>query len=361
MFRKLESLSKETPYLESALANLPESVPHIIEADGILDFDAFRDPPLMDEPYPGLWRLAMDRATINKAIEVSASTLLTGLGGDEIFHMEPYHLTDLMRRGQVLRAWQEAGDWADAMQWNVWQVFHPFAMENLFPSWSRIGFGRLLSQPKELAKKNAWTLPPWIDASFAKHYDLKHRSIENVQRTYIACQPTILSVSLNAVIQRAGNALGWALAAPYGLTITHPFFDSRVLRVGLGLLTRIKPRPEPLKPILALSTSNILPEAILKRRNKGHFNEIYYLGLLRNTQLLETMIEKSPCEDLGLIHKSLLIEHISKAALGGVAVRLLQHFNLMVSLLKWLEVQANRNGDTTKPNAVYPTGWVKSG
>lgn len=357
VFRKLESLRKETPYIETALASLPGTIPHVVEADNILDFDAFRDPPPMEEPYPGLWRLAMDRATIESAIRAGASTLMTGLGADEIFHMEPFHLADLMRHGRVWQAWREAGDWAYTMQWNVWQVFQPFAIQNLFPAWSRLGFGRLLFQPKEIAMENGWTLPPWINTSFARRYDLRGRSFENARRIYAACRPTMLSVSLNSVIERVGNALGWALAAPHGLAISHPFFDNRVLRVGLGLLTRIKPQPEPLKPVLALATSDLLPEMVRTRRNKGHFNEPYYLGLSRNTSLLETTIWNSPCEELGLVHKPLLAEMVSKAALGSVGVRPLQHFNLMVGFLKWLEMQENRTQMVVEPCAVYQKGW----
>ena len=51
------------------------------------------------------------------------------------------------------------------------------------------------------------------------------------------------------------------------------------------------------------------------------------------------MIHDAPCDDLGLVDKDRLIEHLHKAALGGAGVRPLQHFNLMVALLKWLSMQ----------------------
>jgi hypothetical protein len=55
--------------------------------------------------------------------------------------------------------------------------------------------------------------------------------------------------------------------------------------------------------------------------------------------MLENMIAQAPCDDLGLLDKRLLIEHLHKAALGGTGVRPLQHFNLMVAFLKWLTMQ----------------------
>jgi asparagine synthase (glutamine-hydrolysing) len=136
-----------------------------------------------------------------------------------------------------------------------------------------------------------------------------------------------------------GNAIAWSLATPRGMAITHPFLDARVLRLGLGIQMRFTPLPGRLKPILVEAMRDILPDVIRNRRSKGHFNEVYYLGLSRNLAGLESMIHQAPCDDLGMLDKNQLIEGLHKAALGGAGARPLQHLNLMLALLKWLSMQ----------------------
>jgi asparagine synthase (glutamine-hydrolysing) len=358
VYHHLEALSRERPYVEAAFAHAPALVPHIVEGDDFLDFDSFRDPPVHDEPYPGLWRLAMDRAATDAALRFDATTLLTGLGADETLSVQPYHVADLLAGGHVLQAWRESCEWAYAYQWNAWQVMVPFGLRNLFPAWTRIGSGRLLRRRGELAKVNEWELPPWILPSFAQRYDLRDRARDNARRAYAACKPTSLSVAINSVQQRVGNAVGWSLAAPHGLLITHPFFDPRVISVGLGIQRRITPKPDRLKPVLAAAIDDLLPEPIRTRRSKGHFNELYYLGLSRNTAMLEEMIRQAPCDELAFVDKNLLIEHLHTAALGGAGVRPLQHFNLMVAFLKWLSMQPVWLQLPFTSEACHRVGWI---
>ena len=66
------------------------------------------------------------------------------------------------------------------------------------------------------------------------------------------------------------------------MMLTHPFLDPRVFSLGLGTLSRVRPQPGAQKPILAAAMRGILPECILNRPGKGHFNEAYYMGLSRN-------------------------------------------------------------------------------
>jgi len=179
VYNRLDALSRERPYVDAVFAHAPEMAPHLIDGDDLLDFDSFRDPPPHDEPYPGLWRLSMDRAAIEVAIQTGAATLLTGLGADETLNVQPYHVADLLARGRVLKAWRESCEWAYAFQWNAWQVFYPFGVANVFPAWSRIGIGRLLRRKTELVKANEWELPSWIMPSFAARYNLRDRAREN--------------------------------------------------------------------------------------------------------------------------------------------------------------------------------------
>jgi asparagine synthase (glutamine-hydrolysing) len=91
--------------------------------------------------------------------------------------------------------------------------------------------------------------------------------------------------------------------------------------------------------VLGEAMADILPDSIRNRRRKGHFNEVYYLGLARNLKRLEAMIRQAPIDDLGMLDKHVLIRCLQEAALGGAGVRPLHRFNLTLSLLKWLCMQ----------------------
>jgi asparagine synthase (glutamine-hydrolysing) len=122
--------------------------------------------------------------------------------------------------------------------------------------------------------------------------------------------------------------------------ITHPFLDPRVLSLGLGIRSRVRPQPGASKPILAAAMRDILPECILKRPGKGHFNEAYYTGLSRNLHRLEALVEQAPVDDLGFLDKATLLDSLQRAALGNaIDAPSLDPLNRTLSLLLWLTRQ----------------------
>jgi asparagine synthase (glutamine-hydrolysing) len=136
------------------------------------------------------------------------------------------------------------------------------------------------------------------------------------------------------------------------MAIAHPFLDARLLRFGLGMQTRLQAEPGRMKPVLAEAMRDVLPENIRNRRRKGHFNEVYYLGLARNLHKLELMIQEAPIEELGIIDKEVLTRCLQEAALWGVGVRPLHRLNLTLSLIKWLCMQDEWQHTLPSPTAV---------
>jgi asparagine synthase (glutamine-hydrolysing) len=352
VYHQLSGLARETPYLDSALHQHADLVAHRIPADDLLDFDSFAYPPLHDEPYVGLWRMGMDRATIEAAAQVGAATLLTGLGADELLDVQPFYLTELLRRGRLHAAWTEACKWARVDNCSPWKILYPFGIANLFPAWTHGGLGRTLlpTARGSWKKQYDWAVAPWITPHFARRHALQSRAVEHAQRTYRLTHSTGLSFALSSIESRTGDVVRWSLAAPYNMVTAHPFLDPRVLCFGLGIQIKLQATPGTLKPVLAEAMRGILPEKIRTRRRKGHFNEVYYLGLARNLQSLETMIRQAPIDDLGMLDKNVLIRCLQEAALGGAGVRPLHRFNLTLSLLKWLCMQ-----EAWQRTAVVPT------
>ena len=94
-----------------------------------------------------------------------------------------------------------------------------------------------------------------------------------------------------------------------------------------------------MKPVLAEAMHGMLPENIRKRRRKGHFNEVYYLGLSRNLRHLETMVQQMPPEGLLLFDQDLLLKHLQEASFASADIRQLQSINSTLAIVLWLSRQ----------------------
>jgi asparagine synthase (glutamine-hydrolysing) len=340
VYKRLSGLAPETAYLD-LVPRRAGVVTHRITGDDLLDFDGFDDAPAHDEPCPWLWRITMERALIEEAARVGAATILTGLGADEMMDIQPYHLSELRRRGQLWAAWQEAARWARAENSSRWQFLYPFGIANLLPAWLRAGLGPLVRGGyARWEKLSEWCIAPWVRPDFARRHDLRGRGLENIRRVHHACRPVGLSLALYGILDSTNDFSRWYLAAPHGIVLTHPFLDPRVLCLGLGIQTRCTPEPGSRKPLLAEAMRGLLPDAIRTRRSKGHFDEVYYLGLARNLSALEALVRRAPIADLELFDKDVLVDCLHRAALGAAnGLHGLIRLNSTLTFLKWLTMQ----------------------
>lgn len=353
VYNQLRELAVDTPYLELALAaGGGDFAPHILRADAILDFDGFVDAPAHDEPYPGLWRLGLDRATIAAAADHDADTLLTGLGADEVFDQQPFHLADLLKQNHLRQAWREATRWALADTCNPWEFmiacgWHPAVAAD--DHWlARVG--------RRLGGNGQMRLPDWLQPAFVKRYDLQDRLHGNLRSIYGGGPTTSLSITLDAIQARRGDFNRWYLGLPMGVRISHPFLDPRVVVQGLALTGGRAPQPGRMKPLLADAMKNILPLPIIERRRKGHFNEVYYQGLARHEEALQELVAHADIEPF--IDKQKLSAAISLAALGGLGVSQCRHLNLALCFTEWLghgRPSANRMRSHPPTELVYCT------
>jgi asparagine synthase (glutamine-hydrolysing) len=340
VYDRLPHLARERPYLESALRQ-PGLAPHRISGDELLDFGSFDTAPDHDEPFPWLFRLGIEDAMTAVAAREGVATIMTGLGSDEMLDWQPFHLADLLRAGRLWAAWSEASLWASADDCNIWRLLGPLGIANLQPAWMRMGFANWLRggyAPR--GRPSEWTIAPWIAPDFARRLNLRGRILANFRRIHHACRPVALSLALWSVRQSCHDFTRWYLAAPHGIMLSHPFRDPRVLALGLGIKSRVRPQPGAQKPILAAAMRGTLPDCILKRPDKGHFNELYYQGLSRNLPRLEALIEETPLTDLGFIEKAPLLDCLQRAALGNATgAPALAPMDRTLSLLLWLSRQ----------------------
>jgi asparagine synthase (glutamine-hydrolysing) len=338
VYDSLGTLQTERPYVNEALRFRHGLVPHLIYGDGLLDFDGFADAPEFDEPYPGLWRLPMDRATLDAARSAGANVLMTGVGGDELFEAFPYHLADLIRCGRMITAWREAVKWARHMQLNAWDLLYPFGVANAWPVWSRLGWGMRLYPSGDLSQENEWALPDWLLPSFSRRFHFRDRVAAGLREHYTRCRPTPLSMAIWSIERRVGNTIMWSVGVDEGLMVVHPILDPRVILLGLGICATMTPEPGGQKPLLRRAIADLLPPSIMHRRMKGHFNELFYRGLARNLPRLERLVLSPAVASLEMIDPPRFLATLKKAALGALGVRPLHFAVTALTILHWVSL-----------------------
>lgn len=341
LFGRVPDLDRERPFIEESLRTARGLVAHRVDVGTIREFDGFLDPPDLEEPYIGLGRVALDRVSLDRAAHLGASTVLTGLGADEIHHALPHHLADLLRQRRWWHAWAEATKWARHYNCSPWVLLRQYGGLPNTALWrTHRRFKDWLSRgPGQLSAQDDWTTPPWVVPEFAERYALQARAMENARRTYGLHELNVVSEALRGVMSRSGDPLRWSVAAPLGVAYSHPFFDARVLSLGLGILAKIPPEPGLMKPILAAAMRHVLPASVRTRRSKVGANALYYAGLSRHMADLEAMIRRAPAVTWEMFDRATLLDSLHEASLAGTGVRKLQRLNYTLCLIHWLGMQ----------------------
>jgi len=338
VYEELSNLASETPYLEEAL-DRPGIVPHRLNADHLLDFDSFRDTPLHDEPYSGLFRAGALTALTQEAAAAGADIVLSGIGADEVLANAPFYIADLVRRGRLIKGWRESKRWSRAHNCSVWRFLGRFGLAPNMPAWSRTGLRTTLRGGyADWKRQSHHTIPPWIDRRFARRAGLRRRILQSIRRESRSEKTVVASEALCRIRNTTGDWLRSAVAAPLGLVASNPFLDPRVLRFGLGARTRIKPVPRLQKVLLNEAMRDVLPESIRKRKSKTHYNSVYYAGLSRNLPHLEAMVRDADIDQYELFDKDRLLTCMNQAALGVGKIEGTMGINNSLAMIKWLEL-----------------------
>ena len=353
VYERLPYLRDEAPYIDGPLAS-PGIEAHRIVADDILDFDGFRDPPLHDEPYHGLFRAALGIATVRAAEAARADTILSGLGADELVANRPYQIADRLRRGNLAAAWSEAARWGRAKNSSSWLFFRIFGLQPLVPVALQPGFGAFLRGGYAGARRlNTSTIPPWVLPEFARAGQLRERSLDAIPRNSRGQATVVRAEALARLRYSAGDWERHVLAAPLGILTSHPFRDPRVIGFSLGARDRVEPIPRQQKVLLATAMRDVLPGNILHRRSKVDFNPVYYEGLARNLPMLESLVRNSDAEHAGLFRKDVLLDYLRQAALGTRGLDALSAMNNSLVILAWLEQLARWKLQCPRGNLLF--------
>ena len=304
-------LAGETEYIEAALQSSTAILSHPIIADDLLDYDAYERLPVLDEPsvFGAHWNAFAVLA--RAAAEVGADVLMTGDGADALFFHAPWSfVSQLISAGKVSQAWRLANGYSYRYGMSTRRIMTE-ALRQLLPYLLRDGIGALARGGRtRFEHTTERTIPVWFAEDFIRRYSLRQR---------IAALQLPLSrsgfLTAEALAFSVGDWLTWYAAMPYGVTMPRPYYDPRVLALGLALPKWLHAQPAgPMKPVLAAALRDVLPEKILTRSRKLHFG-IFADGMTRKQDALKAMIQAAPVSE-GILRRPVLLDTLAKASLG---------------------------------------------
>lgn len=320
-------LAGEAPFIHAVLDQSAAVEPHVIPGDDLLDFDWFRaDVPAHDEPYGGLCQFAMEKALVDVAAKAGADTVIMGTGAEVTADGPHCGLADLLRRGRFFAALREARRWGHATNAGAFSILHRHGLSHLVPS--RLRGGRARGLEFDLA-----AVPPWLRPDAAKRFALAARGRSFLHE--VMHFPFARSADLAGVRTSAGEWAAWHLAADRGLHTGRPFLDARLVRLALSLPLVVRAVPGVAKPLLR-GFANGLPDAILKRKWKANFNEVYRRGVVRNLPQLERLVNRSElCNEW--FDRCELTAGLQRVASGIGSLSASGRLNGALALLAWHE------------------------
>ncbi|MBD2296475.1 asparagine synthase [Anabaena sphaerica FACHB-251] len=334
---QMRSLAGETDYIQMVVDQGGAIDPQYVDGDAALDFQWFtQELPTYDEPYPGLFHLAMEKVLVDVAAQQGVTAIMSGGGAELIVEGNRMHLADLMLQGHWNKALQEARQWANAKNQSLWSILYPFGIEPLIPPLLREGLPAFIRRGYgHWPKLGSFTIPPWILPDFAQQHDMWGKALATIGD--INRYPVEESLNLLGLRASAGNWAAWNLAAPLGIRICQPFLDPRLITYCLSLPRELREIPGVPKPLLQVAMGGILPEPIRTRRFKGNFNEVYWQGLAKNLPNLEEMVAQSQIDELGIFDKQQLIQAMRQHAVGIGDVRSGSRISSSLAAIAWFD------------------------
>ncbi|HEX2192707.1 MAG TPA: asparagine synthase-related protein [Acidimicrobiales bacterium] len=285
----------EGEYVAAALAGCRGIHHHRCPADELVDFAGHDRIPLVDEPSPMVADYARMDALLETAQRAGADTVLSGDGGDILFYRSPASMVaELLRRGRPGRALDLARASAVRRSESTAGILRRGA-----------ALGLRITPPRTSVLQAS----KWLTRDFAEGMNLTQRT-----RRWESQRDEGRSFSLGQVPLLAGDWYHWNLAVPRGLVQPRPFFDVRLMGVAAQLPADLGLVPAPIKPVLAGAMAGTLPEAILTRPTKAHFNSALS-GYARHHEWLLEIVRDAPPD--GIVDRRALVEAVGRVALGA--------------------------------------------
>jgi asparagine synthase (glutamine-hydrolysing) len=215
-----------------------------------------------DAAFEGIRRALTERGVL---------VTLSGEGGDHALTGSFFHYADLLRRGRFVAAFRRYADVArtEGMSWTsamflrggVWPVLPPAARR---------------AARRIVRRWRSHGVPGWIAAPFARRTALADRLRHD------PVPDRLPSVARYDTLQQYRSGLGTLIneageraSAEAGLEDRHPFLDRRLVEFMTALPDEQRWHRGQTKYILRRAMTGLLPESVLRRRDKADFSGLF--------------------------------------------------------------------------------------
>ncbi len=322
-----------------------EKIPHQIGRADVL-----ADPPRFDQPSVTSYSIAArDRQVVQVVRGAGGSSLLTGIGGDNLFLGTMFFFADWVSEGHIVRAVREMAHRAALGRVSFWELAHRNVVLPLLPARIR----RLVAWHQDGA------VPPWITPTIVTQFGLHGR--EGSEAAYCGRRASRYARSQVSAINAISSIVGDAVSGEE-LDVRHPFLYRPLVELAVQLSPPMCVRPHARKWILREAMRGILPEYVRGRVGKGSGDGLASQSLKAEQGLAAHLLRDSMLEDLGIIDSKRLGATATAADRGGLRdgpVSARVQATLDVEL--WLRVRSGRWGPDTGNGRRTATSAEKAG
>jgi asparagine synthase (glutamine-hydrolysing) len=267
-------------------------------------------------------------ALFRAAWQAGNTLLLTGFGGDELFSTTQQHLSELVRTGAVLRAWNQAQYDANVWGSTRWEMFWRHGVGPLLPT-------RIQPQDRYSGARHAVT--NFVNQEFLESSGALHFIESSVAPDFPYPEQHQIFWALR---------YGWniafqleqieTLARRFGLELRHPFLDNRLMQFVIALPSDQLHRAEWDRYILRNSMRDLMPEKVRTRVGKSDLAGVIDREL-RTKQVKEVraVLASSKLAELGAVDREKLVSAFENFVNGSRKIHASQ-FETVVGLELWL-------------------------
>lgn len=272
----------------------------------------------MDEPASFTAAAARVRHVAGLLSARGVRVHLNGQGGDEVLLAPLAYLRDVLR-AHPRRGWRHLRGQAALRDMDLLRLGRSVLAGSSYPQWLRWAARTLRTEAPAEAVAVDWEAQPLL-ARWAS------RDAEELVRAAILAVPRSAAAGLitHATLARIRStayraALYRDAMVGYGVPAEFPFFDRAVLEAALAIRPWERTGPWRPKPLLRAAVSGVVPERLLTRRTKAHYNDDIYQGWRANRHRVAALFENSRLAELGLIDTAVLRRCLDSFASSGLA------------------------------------------
>lgn len=210
--------------------------------------------------------------------EGGAQVLLSGEGGDNMLWSEVSatpELADLLVTGRIGRLHTQACSWTAGSGRSYWDVLWNGA---IYPS---------LPPKLKLLSRAGFSLPGWLDRSFASRMNLRERSLG---------PPDTLGLSLPSSREQSRMLLAAISVVSAGyykerscIEVAYPYLERSLVEFLLAIPIDQKVRPGESRSLQRRALIKVLPPVIARRRDKKGPEEALYRAIIREWPRLDAL------------------------------------------------------------------------